>query len=88
MGLRLHGLWIERQRVLEQADRLCVDIPRIRLESCGAPPENIVLRGGVLGRPGGLRSDQLDAESARDPAGDLILQSEQIVGVAVELLSP
>jgi hypothetical protein len=42
----------------------------------------------MLGRPGGLRSEQLDAERVRDPACDLVLQREQIAGVAVEPLRP
>jgi hypothetical protein len=42
----------------------------------------------VLGRPGGLRGDQLDAERVREPARDLVLQSEQIARVAVEPFCP
>ena len=42
----------------------------------------------MLGRPGCLGSDQLDADRVRDPAGDLVLQREQICGVAVEPLRP
>src|SRR5260370_25993779 len=42
----------------------------------------------MLGWPGGLRSDQLDAKRVREPARDLILQSEQIARVAVEPLPP
>ena len=42
----------------------------------------------MLGRPGGLGGDQLDAERVREPARDLILQSEQIARVAVEPLGP
>jgi len=64
----LDGLQIERQCVLEQANRLCVRIARIRLEPCGAPPENIVECRGMFGRPGGFRGDQLDAE-ARSRSG-------------------
>jgi len=40
----------------------------------------------MLGRSGGLRSDQLDAESVRDPARDLVLQGEEIARVTVEAL--
>ena len=42
----------------------------------------------MLGRPGGLRADQLEVERDRDPARDLVLQSEQIARVAVEPLGP
>ncbi len=42
----------------------------------------------MLGRPGGLRGYQLDAERVREPARDLVLQSEQIARVAVEPLGP
>jgi hypothetical protein len=53
-----------------------------------APPENAVERVGMLGRPGGLRTDQLDTEGVREPARDLLLQSEKIARVAVEPLRP
>ena len=42
----------------------------------------------MLGRPGSLRSDQLDAERVRDLARYLVLQGEQIAGVASEPLRP
>ena len=42
----------------------------------------------MLGRSGGLRSDQLDAERVRDPARDLVLQGEEIARVTVEALGP
>jgi hypothetical protein len=42
----------------------------------------------MLGRPGGLRSDQLDTERVREPARDLALQDKQIVRVAVEPIRP
>ena len=64
--------------MLEQADRLCIHIARIRPEPCGASPENVVERIGMLGPPGGLRRDQLDAERVGEAARDLVLQGEQI----------
>ena len=72
--------------MLEQANPLCRDIPRIRPEPCGAPPENVVQRIGMLGRPGGLDSNQLDAERVGKAARNLVLQGEQIGRVAVESL--
>jgi len=42
----------------------------------------------MLGRPGRLRGDQLDAERVREPASDLGLQTEQIGRVTVEPLRP
>ena len=42
----------------------------------------------MLGRACRLRADQLEAERDRDPAGDLVLQGEQIAGVAVEPVRP
>jgi len=42
----------------------------------------------MLGRPGGLSSDQLDADRVRDPAGDLVLQNKQIADVTVEPFCP
>src|SRR4029077_20217228 len=54
----------------------------------GASAQNVVKRVGMLSGPGGLGSDQLDTESVRDSARDLVLQSEQIAGVVVEPLRP
>ena len=87
-ALRLDGPRIERQRALEQADRLRIFVTRRRLRHCGASPENVVQRVGILGRPGGLRADQREVERDRDPARDLVLQGEQIARVAVEPLGP
>jgi hypothetical protein len=42
----------------------------------------------MLGRPGGLRRDELDAERICEPARDLVLQSEQIARLAVEPFRP
>ena len=42
----------------------------------------------MLGRLGSFRSDQFEAERTGEPAGDLVLQSEQIGGVAVEPFRP
>jgi hypothetical protein len=42
----------------------------------------------MLGRPGRLRANQLEVESDRDPAPDLILEREQIARVAGEPLCP
>jgi len=42
----------------------------------------------MLARPGGLRGNQLGAERVREPARDLVLQSEQIVHLAVEPVCP
>src|SRR4029077_17341928 len=60
--LCLHGLRIERQRVLERADLLCLVLTRIRLQPRVASAENVVQRVGMLSRPGGFVSDQLDAQ--------------------------
>ena len=58
------------------------------LKRHSAAPENVVERVGMLGRPGGLSSDQLDADRVRDPAGDLVLQNKQIADVTVEPFCP
>lgn len=42
----------------------------------------------MLGWSGGLRTDQLKVKRNCDPARDLVLQSKQIVSVAVEPLRP
>jgi len=63
-------------------------VSRNPLQPCGASAENIVGRIRGLGRPSGLRSDQLDAERVGDPTRDLVLQGEEIAGVAIESLGP
>src|SRR6516165_4691630 len=42
----------------------------------------------MLGRTGGLRSDQLNAKRIREPAGNLVLKREQLNHLAIETLSP
>src|SRR6516162_2432185 len=61
---------------------------RLGFQQYRTPPENVVERVGMLGGPRSLSSDQLYIERYRDPARDLVLQSEQIGHVAVESLSP
>jgi hypothetical protein len=42
----------------------------------------------MLGRSAGLGPHQFQVECNRDPAGDLVLQGEQIIRVTVEPLGP
>jgi hypothetical protein len=42
----------------------------------------------MLGRPAGLYANQLKVERDGDPARNLVLQGEQIAGIAVEPLGP
>ena len=42
----------------------------------------------MLGRPGGLRADQFNVESDRNPARHLVLKCEQIIGTVIEALGP
>ena len=74
--------------MLEEANPLYIDVARWRLQPGGASPENVVQSVWMVGRPGSLRSNQLEAERSRDPARDLVLQDEQIARVAVEPLGP
>src|SRR5438477_10088293 len=53
-----------------------------------APTKNVVHCVGVLGWSRGLRPGELDVERECDAARDLVVQREQITGVAVEMLSP
>lgn len=53
-----------------------------------ASTKNIVHSVGVLGWSRGLRPGELDVERERDAARDLVVQREQVTGVAVEMLSP
>jgi len=86
--LCLDGLRIERQRALVEADCLGVALTRWRLRTCCASPEDVVERIRMHRWAGGLRTDKLGVERDRDPACDLVLQSEQIGRVAVEALGP
>src|SRR5260370_24120293 len=84
----LHGSRIEGQCALEQANGVGKAGPSSRLVYYGTSAENILQRVGVLGRTTGLRGDQLEVERDGDPAGDLVLQGEEIARVAIEPLSP
>jgi hypothetical protein len=42
----------------------------------GAPPEKVIQRIGSLRLAGGLRADQLPAESVGDATRDLVLHGE------------
>jgi len=42
----------------------------------------------MLGRPCGLRCDQLNVEGQRDAVRDVVLQGEEIAHLAVEPLGP
>jgi len=86
--LRLDGLWVERQRALEQANRFRIFVPRPGLQPCGASLKGEIERIGMLGRPGGLRTEKFEVERDCDPARDLVLQGEQTAHVAIEPLRP
>jgi hypothetical protein len=72
-GLRLDRPWIDRQRALEQTDRLCIVFARFRFRPSGACPENVIQRVGMFGRPSGLGCNQLSVERQRDAPSDLVL---------------
>jgi len=55
--LRLHGLRIERQRLLEQADRVRIIIAYRPLIVCGTPAQDIVESVGMLNWTLRLRSN-------------------------------
>ena len=74
--------------MLEQPNGLRISFTRRRFQVSDAASENVVQRVGMLGRPGSLRSDQFEAERVREPARDLVLQGEQIAGVAADALGP
>jgi alkylation response protein AidB-like acyl-CoA dehydrogenase len=64
-----HASWMGAHGTVVEADG------SLHLNNFGRP-KDIVQRVGVLVGPGGFPSDQLDAERARDPARDLVLQRE------------
>ena len=90
LALRLDRPRVERQCSLVQRERLCKCITRLHacFPICGACSEKVIERVGIVGRRGSFPARQLDIECNSDTAGDLILQSEQIAYIAVELLSP
>jgi hypothetical protein len=89
IALRRHGLRVERQCTLIQADRLRKILAGLRfVQRRGSRPENVVQRVGMLGRPRGLHADQLKVERDCDPARDLVLQSEEIAQVAIPTARP
>src|SRR6516165_5064362 len=88
MGLRLDGLWIERQRALEQIYGVPEVFGRLGLRHYSTPAETVVERIGILCRSGGLRGDQFKIERESDPPRDIVLQCEQVAHVAVEPLGP
>ena len=81
---RFGGLRVERQCSLEPVNSISVVVTGWRLRLSSASPENAVQRVGISGRPGGLCGDQLYVERIRDPACDLVLQGEQVGGLAIE----
>src|SRR5712671_6565824 len=87
-ALRVDRSRVERQRMLEQADGLGIVVACWALVPRSPSPENVVQRIWMLGRPGGLCSDQLEVEGVSNPGCDLVLQGEQIARVAVEPLRP
>src|SRR5215472_5390560 len=74
---------IEGQCPLEQSNRLPPVLTRWRLQPYGASPHNVILRIPIYGRPGGFGADQLEVERNRNAVRKLVLQCEQIAGVAV-----
>ena len=55
---------------------------------CSPAPQDVVESVWVIGGPDGLRIDKLEAEFYRNPAGDFVLESEEITDVTVEALRP
>jgi len=82
-----HRPWSERQRPFVHLDLLSIALARWR-PTGGDAPQEIVARVGILGGPGGLRSDQFNVESDGYPAADFVLKSEKIISIAVEPLCP
>ena len=74
--------------MLEQVDGLGSVLASCTLGPNGAAPEDIIHRIGVLCRPSGFRLHELEAEHDCDPAGDLVLQSEQVSRITIEPLGP
>ena len=63
-------------------------VSRNPLQPCGASSKHVVQHVGIIGRQGSLRSDQFEIEGVCDPTRDLVLQGEEIAGVAIESLGP
>jgi hypothetical protein len=82
------GLRVERQRMLEQPNRIGISVTRRRFQVSSTASENVVQCIGVLDRPGGFRIHQFDAERIRYPAGDFVLHRKEIPHLAIEPLRP
>jgi hypothetical protein len=88
-ALGVDGSRIERQRVLEQSDRLSVSFARWRpSHKYSTRTEDVVYCVGMLTWPSGLRTPELEVECHCDAARNLVLQREQIAPIAVETLGP
>ena len=64
-ALRLDRPRIERQRALEQLIASAWLSRVRRLRNCGASPEDVIQRIGMLGRPGGLRANPAQGRARR-----------------------
>ena len=79
---------IERQRLLEMADRLIVIFAGNRLGQLGPAAQHIIHRVWVLDRAVRLGDRELRLQRAGNARGDLILHREQVADVAVEAFRP
>src|SRR5215472_8225831 len=78
---------IERQCAFEKAERFrALAYPLICTRR--ASTEDVVQSIRMLGWSRRLSARQLDVERDGDAAGDLVLQREKVLHIAVELLSP
>jgi hypothetical protein len=64
--------------MLEEAYYSQIVVTRRWVVPRGTCAENILLHVGVLGRSGGLGTEQLKVEGDRDPARDLVLQGDRV----------
>jgi hypothetical protein len=74
--------------MLEETDFLGEAVSPRPLIQGGASAKNVIEHLGSIDRAGGFRRYHFQAEGGCDPAGDLVLQREQIIRVAVEPLRP
>ena len=86
--LRAERVGVEHQGTLEEADCLVGGGGRHRFGQRRPPAQDVVLGIRVVGQPAGLGGDHPRSDRTCDPSGNLGLQAEQLLRVAIEPLGP
>ena len=87
-ALRPYGLRIEPQRLLELQHLFGTVLPRRRAEPHGPAAQDVIAGIRCLDLPRCFDLDQFEVQRHRYSAGDLILQGEEVAGLAGKTLRP